>query len=83
MQTNNMVINHEMESFLSKGSTDAKLGQEVSLDKGVIKPAARWVYSEIKARYAGSAEQAKMKYEQVEKKVNNMQDTLDKILQKL
>jgi len=84
MQTNNLLIDKEIDSFSSKGSTDAKLNQEVTIDIGKIKPAARNIYYKIKAQYAGLIEQTKIQYEQTKDKIsvlssdiNDLKDRLD------
>jgi len=83
MQTNNAVIGQELDSFSSKGSTDAKLRQEVNVDKGVIKPAARTIYNKIKAKYAGASEKAKMQYEQTESRINDLLTELKTVKENL
>jgi hypothetical protein len=83
MQINNIMMDQELDSFSSKGSTDAKLNQEVTVDQGKIKPAARNSYYKIKAQYAGAAEQAKMQYEQTEARLNELRSGLRSIKDKL
>jgi len=72
MQTNHTIIDKEIDSFSSKGSTDAKLNKEVSIDSGKIKPAARNAYYQIKAKYTGWVEQIKIKYEQTAEKIDEL-----------
>ena len=83
MQINNGMMDQELDSFSSKGSTDAKLNQEVTVDQGKIKPAARNSYYKLKAQYAGVAEQAKMQYEQTESRLNELRSGLRSIKDKL
>jgi hypothetical protein len=83
MQTNNMIIDNEIDSFSSKGSTDARINQEVNVDIGKIKPAARNAYYKIKAEYAGIIEQTKMKYDHTKAKVSELQTDLTSIKDQL
>ena len=83
MQTNNIIIDNEIDSFSSKGSTDARMNQEVNVDLGKIKPAARNTYYRIKAQYAGIIEQTKMQYEQTKVKISELEADLSNIKEKL
>jgi len=83
METNNVMMDQELNSFSSKGSTDAKLNQEVTVDQGKIKPAARNIYYKIKAQYAGSAEQTKMQYEQTKVRLSELRSELKSINDRL
>ena len=76
MQTNNLIIDNEIDSFSSKGSTDARLNQEVTIDVGKIKPAARNIYYKIKAQYAGLIEQTKIRYEQTKEKIGDFRSNI-------
>ena len=78
-----MIIDNEIDSFSSKGSTDARINQEVNVDIGKIKPAARNAYYKIKAEYAGIIEQTKMKYDHTKAKVSELQTDLTSIKDKL
>jgi len=83
MQTKNTVMDQGLDSFSSKGSTDAKLNHEVNVDKGKIKPAARNIYYELKAQFAGAVEQAKMQYEHTESRIKGLRSELQSIKDKL
>ena len=83
MQTNNLVMDKELDSFSSKGSTDAKLNKDVSVDLGKIKPAARNIYYHIKAQYSGVAEKAKMQFSQCEEKIENLKESIESKKEKL
>jgi len=83
MQTNNKVVDQELDSFSSKGSTDAKLNQEVTVDQGKIKPAARNKYYKMKAQFSGVAAKAKMQYEQIDTKIRELKTELKSIKDKL
>ena len=79
MQTNNMIMDNEYNSFSSKGSTDARLNHEISVDDGMIKPAARNAYYQIKADYAGVVEKAKINYEQTQTRISELKSDLKSI----
>ena len=79
MQTKNTVMDQGLDSFSEKGSTDAKLNHEVNVDQGKIKPAARNIYYEIKAQFAGAAEQAKMQYQHTESRIKRLRSELQSI----
>ena len=83
MQTNNIIMDQEYKSFSSKGSTDARVKQEISVDNGMIKPAARNAYYKIKAQYTGIVEKAKIQYEQTQTRIEELKSELNVIKNKL
>ena len=83
MQTNTMIIDNEIDSFSSKGSMDAKMNQEVNIDIGKIKPAARNVYYKIKAKYAGLVEKVKMQSQHTQNRVDELHKDLKSIKEDL
>ena len=76
-------MDKELDSFSSKGSTDAKLNKDVSVDLGKIKPAARNIYYHIKAQYSGAAEKAKMQFSHCEEKIKNLKKSIQTKQEKL
>lgn len=79
MPTNNIIIEKELDSFSAKGSTDAKLNQDIIIDSERIKPAAVNIYYNIKAKFAGNIEKAKMQLSQSEEKIKNLKLSLESL----
>ena len=66
MQTSTSIIHSEIDSFRSRGSIDARINGEISIDEGRIKPAARDAYYRIKAHLSGLKERLAMLMSQYE-----------------
>ena len=83
MQTNNITIEKELDSFSAKGSTDAKLNQEIIVEDERIKPAAVNAYYNIKAKFAGNFEKAKIQLSQSEAKIKDLRLSLQSLKDQL
>ena len=83
MQTRTSIIHNEIDSFQSRGSIDARINGEISIDDGRIKPAARDAYYRIKAHLSGLKERLSMLISQQNDELVGLDSEIDTTKEKL
>ena len=83
MQTRTSIIHNEIDSFQSRGTIDARINGEISIDDGRIKPAARDAYYRIKAHLSGLKERLSMLISQQNDELVGLDSEIDTTKEKL